>query len=94
MKISNIEDFERLKSCSKCGNIFDQSEGSMLLPEATGMINAISRNIELASGDISKYKFMCSNCQKIIQRRKIIIWSVLFFMFALVFVLTQLGIVE
>jgi uncharacterized membrane protein YvbJ len=94
MKISSAEDFDRLKSCIKCGEVFDQSDGSMLLPEATGMANAISRSIEIASGDTSKYKFMCFDCQRKIRIRKIIIWSALLFMLALIFVLTQLGIID
>lgn len=94
MKITSAEDFDRIKSCIKCGEIFDQSDGSMILPEATGFASAVSRNIEIASGDTSKYRFICHGCQMKIRRRKIILWGALLFMFALVFVLTQLGILD
>ena len=70
------------------------SDGNVLLPDASGMLNSISRNIELASGDISKYKFICFDSQKKIRIRNIVLCGASFFMFALVYVSVQLGVID
>lgn len=94
MKLENAEDFDRIKSCIKCGNIFDKNEGDMLLPETTGIVSGIARSIEIISGDTAKYRFVCGGCQRKLRIRKKLLWGGLIFLLALIFVLTQLGILE
>jgi hypothetical protein len=94
MEIKSIEDFDKAKSCLKCGKLFNISEGNMILPEASGFASGVARDIEVASGDTSKFRFMCFKCQSRIRNRKRLLWGTLFFLFGLILLLEQLGIVD
>jgi hypothetical protein len=77
VEIKSIEDLNRLAHCYKCSDLVEPEDGNYMVPEAGGFISGLSRNIRIAAGDESVYKFICHKCQRKIKTRKAYIWGAL-----------------
>lgn len=93
MPLEGIPDRERHGFCLYCHKWHDLSEGTRVLPEATGPLSAMRRIGAAATGDESALKFVCHRCAR---RRKLtgrVLFGTLIAAVLIILLLERLGLI-